>query len=76
MMLVDKGYYDYDFERTKAVAKPILVEDTMKSEEETRSLLARFGFGIVEPKEESLEELQEMAMKQIAQGDSQVHKKV
>ena len=65
MMLVDKGYYDYDFERTKAVAKPILVEDTMKSEEETRSLLARFGFGIVEPKEESLEELQEMAMKEM-----------
>ena len=76
MMLVDKGCYDYDFERVKAVAKPILVEDTMKSEEETRSLLARFGFGITEPKEESLEELQKMAIKQIAQGDSQVHKKV
>ena len=74
MMLVDKGYYDYDFERVKEVAKPILVEDTIKSEEETRSLLARFGFG--QKKEESLEELQEMAMKQIAQGDSQVHKKV
>ena len=76
MMLVDKGYYDYDFERVKEVAKPILVEDTIKSEEETRRLLSRFGFGIAEPKEESLEELQEMAMKQIAQGDSQVHKKV
>lgn len=74
-MLVDKGYYDYDFERVKEVAKPILVEDTMKSEEETRSLLARFGFGIAEPKEESLEELQEMAMKEIAQGESRVHKK-
>ena len=76
MMLVDKSYYDYDFERVKEVAKPILVEDTIKSEEETRRLLSRFGFGIAEPKEESLEELQEMAMKQIAQGDSQVHKKV
>lgn len=74
-MLVDKGYYDYDFER-KVKVERILVENTMKSEEETRSLLARFGFGIAEPKEESLEELQEMAMKQIAQGDSQVHKKV
>ena len=62
MMLVDKGYYDYDFERIKEVAKPILVEDTIKSEEETRSLLARFGIG--KPKE-SLEELQEMAMKQL-----------
>ena len=65
MMLVDKGYYDYDFERIKEITKPILVEDTIKSEEETRSLLARFGFGIAEPKEESLEELQEMAMKQL-----------
>lgn len=63
-MLVDKGYYDYDFER-KVKVERILVEDTMKSEEETRSLLARFGFGIAEPKEESLEELQEMAMKQL-----------
>lgn len=63
-MLVDKGYYDYDFER-KVKVERILVENTMKSEEETRSLLARFGFGIAEPKEESLEELQEMAMKQL-----------
>lgn len=65
MMLVDKGYYDYDFERVKEVAKPILVEDTVKSKEETRSLLARFGFGIAEHSKESLEELQEMAMKEM-----------
>ena len=60
-MLVDKGYYDYDFER-KVKVERILVENTMKSEEETRSLLARFGIG--KPKE-SLEELQEMAMTQL-----------
>lgn len=60
MMLVDKGYYDYDFER-KVKVERILVENTMKSEEETRSLLARFGIG--KPRE-SLEELQEMAMKE------------
>ena len=66
MMLVDKGYYDYDFER-KVKVERILVENTMKSEEETRSLLARFGIGKpkVEPSEESLEELQEMAMKEM-----------
>lgn len=63
-MLVDKGYYDYDFER-KVKVERILVENTMKSEEETRSLLARFGFGATKPKEESLEELQEMAMKEL-----------
>lgn len=63
MMLVDKGYYDYDFERVKAKVKQALYEDTVKSESEVRSLLARFGIG--KPKEETLEELQEMAMKQL-----------
>jgi hypothetical protein len=76
MMLVDKGYYDYDFERKKEVAKQVLYEDTVKSDDEVRSWLARFGIGNAKRSEESLEELQEMAMKQIAQGDSQVHKKV
>lgn len=75
MMLVDKGYYDYDFERKKEKVRQALYEDTVKSESEVRGLLARFGIG-QKRSEESLEELQEMAMKQIAQGDSQVHKKV
>lgn len=70
MMLVDKGYYDYDFERKKEKVRQALYEDTVKSESEVRGLLARFGIGAKvadsdEPKEESLEELQEMAMKQL-----------
>ena len=71
MMLVDKGYYDYDFERKKEVAKQVLYEDTVKSDDEVRSWLARFGIGNasasqgVERSEESLEELQEMAMKEM-----------
>ena len=65
MMLVDKGYYDYDFERKKEVAKQVLYEDTVKSDDEVRSWLARFGIGNAKPSEESLEELQEMAMKQL-----------
>ena len=60
MMLVDKGYYDYDFERVKAV-KQILYEDTVKNEEETRNLLARFGIG-KKTEEKSIEELQEYVM--------------
>ena len=81
MMLVDKGYYDYDFERKKEKVKQMLYEDTVKSESEVRGLLARFGIGNasasqgVERGEESLEELQEMAMKEIAQGENRVHKK-
>ena len=81
MMLVDKGYYDYDFERKQEKVRQALYEDTVKSESEVRGLLARFGIGNasasqdVERSEESLEELQEMAMKQIAQGENRVHKK-
>lgn len=71
-MLVDKGYYDYDFERKKEVAKQVLYEDTVKSESEVRGLLARFGIGAkaadsAERSEESLEELQELAMSEMEQ---------
>ena len=67
MMLVDKGYYDYDFERKKDITKRLLYEDTVKSEGETLNLLARFGIGKPKPSEseESLEELQQMAMKEM-----------
>ena len=65
MMLVDKGYYDYDFERKKEKVRQALYEDTVKSENEVRSLLARFGIGQPKPSEESLEKLQEMAMKEM-----------
>lgn len=64
MMLLDKGYYDYDFEPKKEQYKPIMYEDTVKSEEETRSLLARFGIG--KSKEESLEELQKQVINSIS----------
>ena len=64
MMLIDKGYYDYDFERKKEKVRQALYEDTVKSESEVRGLLARFGIG-QKRSEESLEELQEMAMKQL-----------
>jgi hypothetical protein len=63
MMLIDKGYYDYDFEHPKTKVKQALYEDTVKSEKETLGLLARFGIG--KRKEESIEELQELAMKEL-----------
>jgi len=67
MMLIDKGYYDYDFKVTEAKPKQLLYEDTVKSEEETRNLLARFGIGTAtkEPKDMDMEELQEYAMNDI-----------
>lgn len=63
MMLVDKGYYDYDFEHKKEKVRQALYEDTVKNESEVRGLLARFGIG--QKREESLDELQKMAMEQL-----------
>ena len=63
MMLVDKGYYDYDFEHKKEKVRQALYEDTVKNESEVRGLLARFGVG--QKREESLDELQKMAMEQL-----------
>ncbi len=69
-MLIDKGYYDYDFKAVAPKQKQLLYEDTVKSEEETRSMLARFGIGIgvakeKDPKDMDMEELQEYAMNDI-----------
>lgn len=63
-MLIDKGYYDYDFKAVAKKPKQILFEDTVKDEVQTRNMLARFGIGISrkEPKDMALEELQEYAM--------------
>lgn len=64
-MLIDKGYYDYDFDRVKVKVKQVLYEDTVKSDSDVRGMLARFGIGT--SKKETLEELQELAMKEIEQ---------
>ena len=69
-MLIDKGYYDYDFKAVKQKPQRILFEDTVKTEEQTISMLARFGIGIgkkKEPKDMDMEELQEYAMNDIKQ---------
>lgn len=66
-MLIDKGYYDYDFKAVDKKQKQLLYEDTVKSEEETRGLLARFGIGTrtKDPKDMDMEELQQYAMNDI-----------
>lgn len=68
MMLVDKGYFDYDFEKFE-VEKPVLWEDTVKSEEELHEMLAGFGFGLgTQKKPETLDEIQEHIIKQESYG--------
>lgn len=63
MMLIDKGYYDYDYD-SKVIDKKPDYTDTVKTDEEVSSMLSRFGIG--KPKEEiknmNPEEIQEYAM--------------
>lgn len=63
MLLIDKPFYDYDFEPVKAAHKRVLLEDTVRNEKETYDILSKFGLG--GKKEESLEELQALAMKEM-----------
>ena len=45
MMLLDKGYFDYDFEKV-AKPKPVIQwEETIKTDEEVNDILATFGLG-------------------------------
>lgn len=56
MMLIDKGYYDYDFEK---VTKQVYWDDTVKTEEELDEMLTGFGFGgRTQKKPETIEEIQ------------------
>lgn len=61
LYLIDKGYYDYDYE---SIEKPVDFANTEKTEEEVSSMLARFGIGKKEPdvKDMDAEQIQEYAM--------------
>lgn len=59
MRLIDKGYYDYDYEY---VEKKKEMTAHAKSDEEMQQRLARFGFATRMVKEETPEELQQLAM--------------
>lgn len=57
MMLIDKGYYDYDFEFETPL---ILVSNTRKTKEEINQILRNFGLPVEEQTED--EKLQEHIM--------------
>lgn len=59
LQLFDKGYFDYDYEKTK---KETLWDDTVRSDEEIRGIMA--GFGIGTAKKMSTEELQSYIIKE------------
>lgn len=56
MLLLDKGYYDYDYEKTAAPTPVVDWEDTIKSEEEVNDILSMFGLGQRATEEENLQE--------------------
>ena len=62
MLLLDKGYFDYDYEKCE---RELRWEDTVKSDDEVRSILAGFGIGTAAKKPETLEDIQNHIIKQI-----------
>ena len=49
MLLIDKGYYDYDFEKVQMIA---LVSTTKKSKAEVNQILRNFGLPVEEETED------------------------
>jgi len=63
-LLLDKGYYDYDFEKVDAPRAPW--KEEVKSDEEVRDILVGFGFRhLAEKKPETLEEIQNYLIENI-----------
>ena len=59
MVLLDKGYFDYDYQKVLRPEDVVKWEDTVKTEEQLHDILSGFGFGIKKPKKpETLEEIQ------------------
>ena len=65
MLLLDKGYFDYDYEKVEAQKEIVNWEDTLKSDEEVADMMAMFGFGGCKKKPETTEEIQEYLMQNI-----------
>lgn len=67
MMLLDKGFYDYDYEKT---GKPVILDGRTKSDEELRGILTGFGIGTEAQlnKPETLEDIQSHIIKQESYG--------
>lgn len=59
MLLIDKSYFDYDYEKNQ---KRITMDNTMKSESEISRLMRKFGIG---QRSSSAEDLQSLARKEL-----------
>ena len=68
MLLLDKGYFDYDYQRIER-EEIVTWEDTVRSDEEIRDIMAGFGIGVKRKKKpETLEDIQDYIIKQESYG--------
>ena len=66
MLLVDKGYFDYDYEKMPEPEIITTWEDTVKTDEEVQDILSIFGVGQRAP--ETIDDIQEYIIKQESYG--------
>lgn len=65
-MLLDKGYFDYDYEKVEKSPQFVDWVDTIKTDEEVVDMLSNFGFSHLKKKKpETTEEIQNHIIKQI-----------
>lgn len=65
MMLVDKGFFDYDYEQFGVLDEGRDWAETVRSDEEIDSIMRGFGFGKRTKKPKSLDEIQKHIIKQM-----------
>lgn len=67
MIMIDKGYFDYDFEKSEKETV-VTYEESRRSDEEIRDIMAGFGIGVQRKKPETLEDIQNHIIKQESYG--------
>ena len=68
MVIMDKGYYDYDYQYIEPKQEIVTIENTVKSNDDVRNALARFGWGRskgADTQSQSAEALQEAVINDI-----------
>jgi len=65
MTLLDKGYFDYDFEKVGILDEGRDWVDTIRSDEEIKDIVSSFGIGRKPKKPETAEEIQSYVLKQL-----------
>lgn len=68
MILLDKGFFDYDYSIPDDKKEFVDWADTVKTEEELHDMLSGFGFGTGKKRQKTLDEIQSHIIKQESYG--------